>query len=70
MGVERINYEACTSCGKCYDMCPMDVYERAGRTYYIAHSKDCMTCFLCEIDCPKDAIYVGPERGRPVVLPY
>ncbi len=70
MAVERIDYEACTDCGRCYETCPLDVYDRVGRTYYIAHQKDCMTCFLCEIDCPQDAIYIGPERSRPVVLPY
>ena len=70
MVVERIDYEACSDCGRCMDVCPMDVYRRVGRTYYIAHKKDCMTCFLCEIDCPKDAIFVGPERAREVVMPY
>ncbi len=70
MAVERIDYEACSDCGECYETCPLDVYDRVGSTYYIAHHADCMVCFLCEIDCPQDAIYIGPERSRPVVLPY
>lgn len=70
MVVERINYEACTNCGICMDVCPMDVYRRLGRMYYIAHQQDCMTCFLCEIDCPQGAVHVGPERARQIVMPY
>lgn len=70
MAVETIDYEVCSDCGECYDTCPLDVYDRVGSKYYIAHREDCMTCFLCEIDCPQDCIYIGPERSRPVVLPY
>ncbi len=70
MAVESIDYDACSDCGECYETCPLDVYDRAGSTYYIAHHDDCMACFLCEIDCPQDAIYISPKRSRPVVLPY
>lgn len=70
MAVETIDYEVCSDCGECYDTCPLDVYDRVGSKYYIAHREDCMACFLCEIDCPQDCIYIGPERSRPVVLPY
>jgi len=68
--VKHIDYDKCNDCGICYDICPLDVYRRVGRTHYIAYQRDCMTCFLCELECPTNAIYVGPERGRQPVLPY
>ncbi len=68
--IERIDYTKCISCGKCEEICPMDVIRSLGNTVYISFPKDCMTCFLCEEACPDGAIYVGPERGREVVLPF
>ena len=69
--IEWINYEKCNHCGICYKVCPMDVFDQMGRLIYIAHSQDCMTCFLCELECPcPGAIFVGPDRAQPVVLPY
>ena len=34
----------------------------------IARQADCQTCYLCELYCPADALYVGPncERAEPV----
>jgi len=37
MAVETIDYEVCSDCGECYDTCPLDVYDRVGSKYYIAH---------------------------------
>ncbi len=69
--IEWINYDKCTHCEICFLVCPMDVFKKAGKVTYIDHSEDCMTCFLCEIDCPvPGAIYVGPYRAQPIVLPY
>lgn len=33
---------------------------------YIRYQDDCRSCLLCEIYCPTDAIYVGPENPRDV----
>ncbi len=70
MVVESIDYEKCTDCGICMNVCPLDVFRQLGKTYYIAYRDDCMTCFLCEIYCPEQCIYVGPDRARPVPPPY
>jgi NAD-dependent dihydropyrimidine dehydrogenase PreA subunit len=37
----------------------------AGKAY-IRYGKDCVACFDCEKECPEKAIYVSPQRGRPV----
>lgn len=74
MSIELIDYRKCTHCRICIDSCPTAVFRMIGKRVYISRKEDCQTCFLCEIDCPEDAIYVGPERGtiggRPIPLPY
>lgn len=78
MAVETIDYEKCSDCGICYDICPMDVYglmhafrqADAKPRVYIKYPEDCMCCYLCELDCPDDAIYVSPYRSFEVTLPY
>jgi len=48
----------------------MDVYRLAGKEVYIAYQADCMSCYLCELLCPQQAIHVSPERGQPKPLPW
>lgn len=70
MTVKHIDYEKCSACLRCVDICPMDVFQRIGRLPYIAYQKDCMVCFLCELECKKEAIYVDPARAWKKVIPY
>ena len=70
MAIQKIDYALCDDCGVCKDICPMDVFGKVGRLYYIAHPKECMTCYLCEMDCTPNAIYVGAERAQTPVFPY
>ncbi len=30
----------------------------------IARQEDCQTCFMCELYCPTDALYVAPDVDR------
>ena len=68
--IESINFKKCTRCGKCAEVCPMDVIRTLGDVAYIAHPQDCMTCFLCEEACIAGAVYVSPHRGHEVVFPF
>lgn len=70
MAIRIIDRAKCSNCGKCYKICPLDVFGRIGKCVFIAYPEDCMTCFLCELECPEEAILVGPERSFPKVLPY
>lgn len=70
MAVEHIDYDKCSQCLKCSRICPMDIYRVAGRRVYIAYPLDCMCCYLCELECPQEAIYVNPRRGQPKPLPW
>ncbi len=68
--IKYINYDKCTNCGSCAQVCPMDVFRTLGDLVFIAHKRDCMTCFLCEEACKFNAVYVDPHRGRKVVFPF
>ena len=70
MTVEKVDYSKCTSCLWCYEICPMDVYRTAGRHVYIAYPDDCMCCYLCELECPTEAITVNPQRGQAKPFPW
>jgi NAD-dependent dihydropyrimidine dehydrogenase PreA subunit len=70
MAIRGIDRDKCRECGKCFVVCPMDVFRKVGRFVYPAYPEDCMTCFLCEIECPEGAVYVGPERSSTKLLPY
>ena len=71
--IELIVADRCVGCARCVEVCPTNVLDRApddrpGGPPVIARQADCQTCFLCELYCPVDAIYVGPhaERAEPV----
>ncbi len=34
----------------------------------IARLDQCQTCFLYELYCPQDAIFVGPDQTRPEIV--
>jgi len=70
MTVETIDYAKCISCLRCWEICPMDVYGLAGKTVYIAYPDDCMCCYLCELECPTEAITVSPKRGQVKPFPW
>ncbi len=70
MAIDKIDYQKCTRCGTCVDMCPMDVLRQFGKVPYISYRVDCMTCHLCSIYCKAKAISIGAERAVPVPLPY
>ncbi len=72
MGIRKIDYTLCTGCGTCVDNCPMDVLrmDKDIKKPFVKYLPDCMSCFLCERDCPETAIYVTPVRERRIPLPW
>lgn len=60
--IEVIDKETCTDCNLCVSVCPMNVFKAvAGDAPIIARQDACQTCFMCEIYCPVDALYVDPD---------
>ena len=63
--IEVIDAQRCTSCDICVTVCPTNVFDKTDGIPVIARQGDCQTCFLCELYCPEDALYVSPFAEVP-----
>ncbi|MGG1517112.1 ferredoxin family protein [Paenibacillus oryzisoli] len=59
--IEVVSAERCVSCNQCVRVCPTNVFDKgADGIPVIARQDDCQTCYICEVYCPVDALYVAP----------
>lgn len=67
--IELIFTDRCNGCSQCIAVCPSNVLAQGsdGKPH-IAAQTDCQTCFMCELYCHSDALYVHPDCERPVSL--
>jgi NAD-dependent dihydropyrimidine dehydrogenase PreA subunit len=64
--IEIVSQARCISCDICVKACPANVFDKGHDGIpVIARQDDCQTCFLCEIYCPADALYVAPIAEGP-----
>jgi len=63
--IEVIDAQRCTSCDICVNVCPTNVFDKTDGIPVIARQDDCQTCFLCELYCPEDALFVSPFADIP-----
>ncbi|CAH1650180.1 MULTISPECIES: ferredoxin family protein [unclassified Chelatococcus] len=67
--IEILSTDRCVACDICVKACPANVFEATqDGVPVIARQQDCQTCFLCEIYCPVDALYVSPI-AEPSAIP-
>ena len=65
--IEVVVAERCTQCNRCVAVCPGNVFDPGLQgPPVIARPEDCSTCFMCELYCRWDALYVAPDCHRPV----
>ncbi|HUD88125.1 MAG TPA: ferredoxin family protein [Xanthobacteraceae bacterium] len=62
--IELVSETRCILCNKCVQVCPMNVFAAVkDAPPIIARQEDCQTCFMCELYCPVDALYVAPDAA-------
>ncbi|CAM3921704.1 Ferredoxin [Pseudomonas reidholzensis] len=67
--IELIFTDRCSGCGECVAACPSDVLALGSEGHpVIARQAECQTCFMCELYCASDALYVHPDCEKPVSL--
>ena len=60
--IELVSRSRCIECNLCVKVCPTNVFDAVpGGHPVIARQADCQTCFMCEVYCPADALYVAPN---------
>ncbi len=67
--IELVSGTRCVTCNLCVEICPVNVFDGVrGEIPRIARQADCQTCYMCELYCPADALYVAPtaEVATPV----
>jgi NAD-dependent dihydropyrimidine dehydrogenase PreA subunit len=63
--IELVSETRCITCNKCVQVCPMNVFDAVkDGPPVIARQEDCQTCYMCELYCPTDALYVAPDAER------
>lgn len=67
--IELISPSLCIACDRCVEVCPTQVFDAVeGGIPVIARPDNCQTCFMCELYCPVDAMYVHPFADVHVVV--
>lgn len=60
--IELVSASKCIGCNQCVRVCPTNVFDEGDDGLpVIARQSDCQTCFMCELYCPVDALYVEPD---------
>jgi NAD-dependent dihydropyrimidine dehydrogenase PreA subunit len=67
--IELVSAARCIKCDLCVKVCPTGVFEAMpDEAPVIARQDDCQTCFMCELYCPTDALFVAPEAESNVTV--
>ncbi len=59
--IADLDESACDGCGQCVTVCPVNVFDLTPAGPVMARPDACQTCFLCELYCAADALYVDPD---------
>lgn len=59
----KLNYDKCTGCKKCIEVCPHGVFEMQNGKSVLRDKDRCMECGACARNCPFGAIEVKPGVG-------
>ncbi|MCD8365358.1 MAG: ferredoxin family protein [Clostridiales bacterium] len=62
--IKAIEQEKCIGCGRCVNICPLDTLRMKDGKAVIAYPEDCHSCYLCEMACSVNAVYVHPFKEQ------
>jgi len=63
----KINGDACTGCGRCTEVCPLDVFRMVDGSPQVLYGDECWHCGCCAMECTTGAIRIElPLQMRPV----
>jgi NAD-dependent dihydropyrimidine dehydrogenase PreA subunit len=62
--IAHIFEDLCDGCNNCVVACPTHVLDVSSGAPVIARLDQCQTCYMCELYCASDAIYVAPEQDK------
>jgi len=67
-----IDQAACVSCGRCVEICPVDVFRSRAEDQraYVAYPDDCSGCHFCAQECPVACIAIDDRRNADGVSLY
>jgi formate hydrogenlyase subunit 6/NADH:ubiquinone oxidoreductase subunit I len=57
-----VNETLCTGCGDCVVVCPVACLDLRAALPWMPRPRDCVSCTLCAIICPADAIVMAEEE--------
>ncbi|MGG3799770.1 4Fe-4S binding protein [Metabacillus fastidiosus] len=64
--IKYLSEDHCIKCNLCVKTCPTNVFEKVEDSHpIIARQEDCQTCFMCELYCPVDALFVSHLPDNP-----
>ncbi|HIH87701.1 TPA: 4Fe-4S binding protein [Candidatus Bathyarchaeota archaeon] len=64
----RIDAKTCTRCGRCVEVCPLDVLRMVDGAPAAVYAGECWHCGACAMECPSGALRVElPLHMHPVV---
>ncbi|MEC0227238.1 MULTISPECIES: 4Fe-4S dicluster domain-containing protein [Paenibacillus] len=67
--IELVSESKCIECNICVSVCPTNVFDKGDNGIpVIARQSDCQTCFMCELYCPADALYVAADAEGPTLV--